>query len=226
MEHRSAGRFDGARKQRRKGVMLHESKDPHATTAILAGSGWWPVLACVAVVAFAAQSVLADVKVRANFDKNFDFKNVKTWVWSEKAGDVMVARTPTDNAESVKALAEPVIRQAVSAEFPRRGLQPASGSADVKLTYYLLLTVGSSAQLAGQFLPAVTDWGVPPFTPSTNSLEVIEQGSLVLDLTANDHVVWRGVGEAKIKMGLEQEKRVALIQEAVREIMKKYPPRK
>jgi hypothetical protein len=206
--------------------MLHESKRQPARTENRAVSGWWPALPCAAVVAFAAQSVLADVKVRVNFDKSFDFKTVKTWVWSEKAGDVMVARTPTDNAEDIKQLAEPVIRQAVGAEFPRHGLQPASGAADVKLTYYLLLTVGSSAQIAGQFLPAVTDWGVPPFTPSTNSLEVIEQGSLVLDLTANDHVVWRGIGEAKIKMGLEQDKRVALIHEAVREIMKKYPPRK
>lgn len=206
--------------------MLQRSSGRHARTDSRACCGWWTAFACAAVVALAAQSVVAAVKVRVNFDKSFDFKNAKTWVWSEKAGDVMVARTPTDDPESIKQLAEPVIRQAVAAEFPRRGLQPASGTADLKLTYYLLLTVGSSAQIAGQFLPAVTDWGVPPFLPSTNSLEVIEQGSLVFDLAANDRVVWRGVGEAKIKMGLEQEKRVALIHEAVREIMKKYPPRK
>jgi hypothetical protein len=55
---------------------------------------------------------------------------------------------------------------------------------------------------------------------------VIEQGSLVLDLSAKGQVVWRGVGQAKIQMGLEQNKRAALIREAVREVLKRYPPKK
>jgi len=39
-------------------------------------------------------------------------------------------------------------------------------------------------------------------------------------------VVWRGVGEAQIKMGLSQEKRAVLMQEAVRAILARYPPKK
>jgi len=45
-------------------------------------------------------------------------------------------------------------------------------------------------------------------------------------LSANGEVVWRGVGEAQIKMDLSQEKRAALIVEAVQKVLAKYPPKK
>jgi Domain of unknown function (DUF4136) len=185
------------------------------------------ILACAVAVAIAVQSGSAAVKVHADFDKAFDFSQARTWAWNPKdAGDVMVARTPDDDPEVIQQRADPVIKEAVSREMPRRGLKPAAGTPDLTLVYYLLLTVGASAQTMGQFLPPVSAWGLPPFAPSTSSLEVIEQGSLVLDLSANGQVVWRGIGQAKIKMGLPQDKRAALIHEAVREILERYPPKK
>ena len=78
----------------------------------------------------------------------------------------------------------------------------------------------------GQFLPSTTQWGLPPFAPSTTALTVAEQGSLVFDLSANGEVVWRGIAEAKIKMELDQQKRAALLREAVGEILKRFPPKK
>jgi hypothetical protein len=187
-----------------------------------------PIIVAVAIgMALATQSGTADVKTRADFDKAFDFKAVRTWEWNPSgAGKVMVARTPDDDPEVIRRRAEPYILEAVNAEMPRRGLKLAAGSADLAATYYLLLTVGASAQTMGQFLPPVSAWGIPPFSPSTSSLEVIEQGSIVLDLSAKGEVVWRGVAQAKIQMGLEQDKRVALIREAVREVLKRYPPKK
>ncbi len=185
------------------------------------------VVAIVVAMAAVVPPVGAKVKVRIDFQKAFDFQQVRTWGWNQKdAGDVLVARTPNDDPEAIKKLAEPLIMSAVSAEMPPRGLKPATGSPDLAVTYYLLLTLGVSTQTLGQFLPPVAQWGLPPFTPSTTSIEAIEQGSLVLDLSANGEVVWRGVGEAKIKMGLAQDKRAALIREAVREILKRYPPKK
>jgi hypothetical protein len=187
-----------------------------------------PIIVAIAIgIAIATQSGIADVKTRADFDKSFDFKPIRTWEWNPGgAGKVMVARTPDDDPEVIRKRAEPYIVEAVNAEMPRRGLQPATGSADLAVTYYLLLTVGAAAQTVGQFLPPVSAWGIPPFAPSTSSIEVIEQGSLVLDLSAKGQVVWRGVGQAKIQMGLEQNKRAALIREAVREVLKRYPPKK
>ena len=78
----------------------------------------------------------------------------------------------------------------------------------------------------GQFLPAVTAWGLPPFAGATQSYKVIQQGSLVLDISANKEVVWRGIGQAELKPGQPTEKRAMLLREAVRDILKEYPPKK
>jgi hypothetical protein len=191
-----------------------------------------PQLALTAIVmaigvAMTVQSGIAAVKARSDSNKSFDFGQARTWAWNpEAAGQVILARTPSDDPAIVRQRAEPVIFSAVTTEMPRRGLKPATGAPDLTLTYYLLLTIGSSAQTMGQFLPATSGWGLPPFLASTTSLEVVQQGSLVLDLSAKGEVVWRGVGEAQIKMDLSQEKRASLIRDAVREILKHYPPKK
>jgi len=53
----------------------------------------------------------------------------------------------------------------------------------------------------------------------------MNMGSLVLDLTAQDVVVWRGVAQAKIKLGEDTDKRTALLREAVRDLLKRFPPK-
>jgi hypothetical protein len=171
----------------------------------------------------------ADVKVRTDFDKSFDFSKLRTWAWNDAgAGDVKMARTADDDPEAVRQQAEPVIKESVAAELARRGLQAAAPGAapDFEITYYLLLTLGSQSQYVGEFLGAVPEWGLPPFTGATQSFKMVNQGSLVLDISANNEVVWRGVGQAEIKMGESLEKRQARIREAVREILKRYPPKK
>jgi Domain of unknown function (DUF4136) len=173
------------------------------------------------------QSGAAKIKVRADFNKAFDFRQARTWGWNPNgAGDVMAARTQADDPAAIKRIAEPAIMNAVGVEMPRRGLTLAAATPDLTLTYFLLLTVGSSAQTVGQFLPSTTAWALPPFVASTQSLEFIPQGSLVLDLSAKGEVVWRGVGEGQIKWELDQNQRRALINEAVQKILERYPPKK
>ena len=82
-----------------------------------------------------------------------------------------------------------------------------------------------STQTVGQFLPATSAWGLPPFAPATQSLKVMNQGSLVLDLSAKGVVVWRGVAQAKIAFDADDKKREALLREAVRDLLKRYPPK-
>ena len=77
----------------------------------------------------------------------------------------------------------------------------------------------------GQFLPATTAWGLPPFAPATQSLKIMNQGSLVLDLSAKGAVVWRGVAQAGVEFDANDKKREALLREAVRDLLKRYPPK-
>ena len=184
------------------------------------------VLALAAAIAVTLDVAVEGVDVRVEHDKAFDFKAVRTWAWNpEGPGDVKMARTQDDDPEAMKRKAEPVILDAVSTEMTRRGLQQAASTPDLLLTYYLLLGTNMTAQTMGQFLPATTAWGLPPFAQATQSMKMMNQGSLVLDLSAKGVVVWRGVAQAKIEFGAEDKKREALLREGVRDLLRRYPPK-
>lgn len=186
-----------------------------------------PRLIVAALMTLAATTVLARIDVRVEHDKSFNFKPVRTWAWSPDGRGVMkMARTQNDDPEAMRQLAEPIIVDAVGRETKQRGLtEVAAGEADLHLRYYVLLTMGESAQTMGQFLPATLGWGLPPFAPATQSLEMMNQGSIVLDFSAHGTVVWRGVARAKIKFDADQKRRESLIREAVRDLLRRYPPR-
>jgi hypothetical protein len=169
---------------------------------------------------------LEALKVNVEFDKTFNFKAVRTWAWSpDGPGQVMMARSTYDNKAAMKQRAEPPIVEEVTGGLTKRGLQQATAAPDVTVTYYLLLTTNMSAQTMGQFLPATTAWGLPPFHQATQSLKMMNHGSLVLDLSAKGTVVWRGVAQAEIKMDTSDEKREALLREGVRDLLERYPPK-
>ncbi len=172
----------------------------------------------------------AKVKTRAEFDKTFSFRELKTWAWDPaEAGNVIMARTADDDPVPVKARVDPLITAAVARELGARGLNPATdGPPDLTMHYYLLVTVGSEAQVMGQFLPAVSDWGVPPFTAGTQSLSVITRGSLVLDALSPKlgRVVWRGVAQTDLDFAPSAAQRETIIREAVRDLVKRLPLKK
>ena len=51
------------------------------------------------------------------------------------------------------------------------------------------------------------------------------QGSHVLDFSAKGDVVWRGVAQASIKPDAPAAKREALLRDAIREVLKRFPPK-
>ena len=180
----------------------------------------------VALFALTAPEVLARVKVQIDFEKSFNFKAVRTWGWGvDGPGSIMMARTAEDDPDAMKKRAEPPIVDAVTIEMTRRGLSQAPEAPDLTVTYYLLLTTSMSTQTVGQFLPGTVSWGLPPFAQSTQSLKFMNRGALVLDLSAKGTVVWRGVEQADIKMDATEQKRETLLREAVRDLLKRFPPK-
>jgi hypothetical protein len=173
---------------------------------------------------------VAGVKVQTQRDPKFDFSQLKTWSWNPSGpGDVKVWVTAESKAEPVKRKYEPVIMQAVEDELARRGLSRASSSPpDFSVTYYLLITVGTDAQHMGQFVPAVAQWGLPPFAPQTTALTMYPQGTLVLDIGSPDpsHVVWRAVAQAEIDLERTEAQRAVRIRNVVRDVVAKLPRKK
>ena len=182
-------------------------------------------IAIVAAVIVLAEPVLARVDVKIDFDKNFNFSGVRTWRFDPAGnGEVKMARTQKDNPDAVKAVAEPIIVESVNTEMQRLKLQT-SDTPDLIVRYFLLLSTDQSAQTMGQFLPGTTAWALPPFQQTTQSLKVMNQGALVIDLAGGGNVVWRGVAQAKLKADTDFKKREAVLREAVSDLLKRFPPK-
>ena len=125
----------------------------------------------------------------------------------------MMARTADDDKEAARKMAEPIILEGVASELAKRGLTAATGQPDLTVTYYLLLTSGVNAQYMGQFLSATPEWGLPPFPPATQSFKATNNGALVIDFNAKNDIVWRGVAQAQLDIGIDLKKREAVLRE-------------
>ncbi len=107
------------------------------------------------------------------------------WTWRpDGKGDVRLAVSSHDDPAAVASRVDPVIIPAVEREMTARGFARAADGADLYVHYYALATVKQSAQIQGQFLPATTEWGLPPFAATTSSLEIYPVGTLLIDVTS------------------------------------------
>ena len=182
-------------------------------------------IATVAAVIVLVEPALARVDVKIDFDKNFNFTAVKTWSFDPASkGEVKMARTQKDDPEAVKVAVEPMIVDSINTEMQRLKLQT-SDKPDLIVRYFLLLSTDQTAQTMGQFLPGTTAWALPPFNQTTQSLKIMNQGALVIDLAGGGNVVWRGVAQAKLKMDTDFKKREAMLREGVRDLLKRFPPK-
>lgn len=175
----------------------------------------------------------AKIKVRAEADPHFDFATVRTWAWDDEPGKVYMKRYATDDeAAPLQARIEPAILKYVAEAMAKKGLTLASNAApDVQLHYYVLVSIGVSGHHMGQFLPAVPEWGLPPFPPATTSLNVVTNGSLVLDAmttgdAGQDRVIWRGVAQSTVEDDDSPAVRDARLRDASTELVKRFPLKK
>ena len=190
---------------------------------------WKQALVVLAGLSLSIAVVHAGVKVKVEFDKQYDFSKAKTFGWHpDGAGEVKLLMREGGDPEQIRARWEPTIKDAVEQELTKRGLVPATGGVpDLYLNYYFLSGPNSEAQTRGQFIGAIPPWGVPDFEMTTTSLKIFEQGTLILDLIDGPkrQIVWRGIGEAQVdrqRTPVEREKR---IREAMAELLKKFPPK-
>jgi len=179
------------------------------------------------LLALAATVVTARAKIEFQRDKKFDFASLKAWDWNPTGpGEVKVWLTAESKSEPVKRTYEPVLMKAVEDELAGRGLSRAAGGrGNFTVTYYVLITTSTNSQQMGQFLPPVTQYGVPPFAPATTSLKIFPQGTVVLDIGAPDpsHVVWRGVAQAEVELDKTEEERSARLRNVIRDLVAKLP---
>ena len=191
------------------------------------------IVSAFAIVLALGVMLEAKIKIRAEPDPTFDFSPVSTWAWDDEPGKVHMKRSAEDNeAAPLQARIQPAIMKYVAEAMAERGMTLVSnGAPDVQLHYYVLVAVGVTGHEMGQFLQAVPYWGLPPFPPATTSLNVVTNGSLVLDAllpgkAGERRVVWRGVAQSTVGDDDSPEKRDARLRDASTGLVKRFPVKK
>jgi len=172
---------------------------------------------------------LAGVKVRADFDKEYDFTKPKTFGWHpDGAGEIKMLQLSGDDPVKMLERFDPIMKDAIATELAKRGLLLATnGKPDIVIHYYVLIGPNSESQFRGQFIGAVPPWGLPDFAMTTTSFKVFEQGTVVLDLmdAPRKEIVWRGVAETEIQRQRTPAEREVRIRSGVADLLKKFPPK-
>lgn len=186
------------------------------------------LVALAAALAVARPPQAAKTDIRIEYDKAFSFAGLRTWSWHpEGAGDVRLAVSSQDDPKRVAARVDPIIIPTVEREMTSRGFGKAD-DATLRLHYYVLVRINQSAQVAGQFLPAVPEWGVPPFTPSTTALSIFPVGTLIIDITSTTKqaIVWRGAAERDVDLDRPDAERRKILERAIHDLISRFPPKK
>ncbi len=153
--------------------------------------------------------------VQHDYDKHVDFTNLKTYDWM-----------PIPEKADIDSLNVQRVKTAVNEELQAKGLIMTSNNPD----FFVAEHLGKKDKVR------VTNWGYGygPYDryrggywgPQGVDTYQYEEGSLILDFVdaKSKKMIWRGVAKAQIDDTNTPEKSEKLINEAVQEILKNFPP--
>jgi hypothetical protein len=185
-------------------------------------------LAVAAILVAAAAAVAGGIKITIQQDKTYQFESRRTYAWHPDEPVSVKVLQAVGDPEKIKEKFDPMVRPAVERELAKRGFTKVEAAkADFYLCYYLLLGPSYTAQYHGQFVGAIPEWGLPDFMMSTSSLKVIEQGSIVVDVSSTERkaVIWRGVAATEFNGRLNDAERQARIDKGLADMLKNFPPK-
>ena len=154
--------------------------------------------------------------VQYDYDKQADFESLKTYDWM----------TVPEKAD-IDSLNVERVKKAVNAELQAKGLMMTSNNPDFLIAEHL----GKKDKVQ------VANWGYGYgphggyrggyWGPRGVSTYQYEEGSLILDFvdSKSKKMIWRGVAKAVVDNINTPEKNEKLINEAVQEILKDFPPK-
>ncbi|WP_239492384.1 DUF4136 domain-containing protein [Luteitalea sp. TBR-22] len=187
------------------------------------------LVVAAALVLVASSLVMAQkVKLSVNVNERFSFAGPFTYAWTTPTGELKMLQVTDPNPDRWLTLWNPPIVSSIDRELRARQYTPAPlESADIKVTYYILIGPDVASQKMGQFMAPTMEWGLPPFSGLATSYDIAEKGSLVIDLYSQKDkvVVWRGMAQANIDLRRSDAERNAAISKAVGDLFKKHYPK-
>ena len=124
----------------------------------------------------------------------------------------------------VQAELDPIIVAAVDREFTSRGIKKVAEGGDVQVVYYLSHGTSMATSTMGSYYQYATDFYVGGvYGGQTTYSQVVEEGSIVLDIVDDRRAIWRVTASAKINRENDDAKRRKVIEDAVKKMFEKYP---
>ncbi len=154
--------------------------------------------------------------VKYDFDQQANFADLKTFDWM-----------PVPEKAGINSLVVQRVKKAVNAELQAKGLMMTSNNPDFLIAQHL----GKKDKVQ------VTDWGYSYshygryrggyWGPTGVSTYEYEEGSLILDFVdaKSKKMIWQGAAKAEVQNIDTPDKSEKLINEAVQEILKNFPPK-
>jgi hypothetical protein len=199
--------------------MDNRRRVPESVVVMLTALAIW----LVTVAPFRA----AKTDIKVDYDPKFSFAGLKTWAWHpDGSGEVKLVVADADPKRWAARL-DPIIIPAIERELAAQKFSRSQQGAELYVHYYVLATVEQFRQTAGQFLPATPQWGIPPFIASTSALSIYPVGTLIIDITSvtKQAIVWRGSAAREIDWDRTDEQRHKVLDQAIRDLLKKFPPK-
>ena len=186
------------------------------------------LIATAAIIAVGVIAHAAKTTIKTESDPKFSFAGLRTWDWHpDGPGEVRLAYSSGADPNAVHERVRPVIVEGVTREMAARGFTKATDHPDLYIHYYVLVVVQQSAQTMGQFLPATPEWGLPPFSPQTQSLSIYPVGTFLMDMTVpgREGIVWRGAAQREINLDRPDAERRNVLLRAIADLLKQFPPK-
>lgn len=157
------------------------------------------------------------IHVDTDYDTKYPFETLKSYTISN------------DDTKGIDSLTAERIESAIHSTLQTKGYKTSVNNGDMKVAYYLTTTTITRSDSNVQFAAGVgpyrrLGWGMRIPVETTHTYD---EGKLTIDIidTKNDKLVWRGVGQDTLKSFSTPEKKTVYINQAIGDILKKFPPK-
>ena len=167
-----------------------------------------------------APALVIAQKTSHDFDKTANFAGFKTYAFK-------------DGTKVGQPLIDDRIVAALEKELATKGLTKSEANPDVIVVYHVAFDKEKdistfSSGYGGGYGPYGYGWGGGwGSTSSTTTVRDILVGTMVIDIAdaKKNQIAWRGMGVKEVNTTASPEKRDKSINEAVKKILKNYPPK-
>jgi Domain of unknown function (DUF4136) len=169
-------------------------------------------------ILLSALAACSPFQVSSDYDPKANFAAYRTYSWLPRI------EQPDSDPRLQSSLLHSRIRDAVDAQLTSKGLrQDPTANPDLLVAYHVALQGKLEISTVPSYPYGPSVWGA---TQKTYTRQY-DEGTLIVDLidASNRQLVWRGSAQAEVKPDTSPQERQKRINEAVQQILERYPPR-